>query len=125
MTDQPVALTVLLPVRNETMNLRVMLRILRAVLVMPHEIFVIFDDEADASRAVVEEMQASYPQVRPLLNRAGRGVAYAVRAGVEFGARRAHPDLCGRRGRAGAGDRRHDGSDGRRHRIRQRDPLRA
>ncbi len=83
MTDQPVALTVLLPVRNETMNLRVMLRILRAVLVMPHEIFVIFDDEADASRAVVEEMQASYPQVRPLLNRAGRGVAYAVRAGVE------------------------------------------
>jgi dolichol-phosphate mannosyltransferase len=83
MNDQHVALTVLLPVRNETMNLRVMLRILRAVLVMPHEILVIFDDEADASRAVVEEMQASYPQVRPLLNRAGHGVAFAVRAGVE------------------------------------------
>jgi hypothetical protein len=35
MTDSPVALTILLPVRNETMNLRVMLRILRAVLVVP------------------------------------------------------------------------------------------
>jgi hypothetical protein len=49
------SLTVLLPVRNETMNLRVMLRILRAVLDMPHEIVVIFDHEEDASAAVVEE----------------------------------------------------------------------
>lgn len=83
MTDQSVTLTILLPVRNETMNLRVMLRILRAVLVVPHEILVIFDDEADSSRVVVEEMQATYPQVRPLLNRSGRGVAYAIRAGIE------------------------------------------
>jgi len=83
MTETPVALTILLPVRNETMNLRVMLRILRAVLVMPHEIIVIFDDEADTSRAVVEEVSASYPEVRPLLNHSGRGVAFAIRAGVE------------------------------------------
>ncbi len=78
-----VVLTVLLPVRNETMNLRVMLRILHAVLAMPHEIIVIFDSEADASIAVVEESRAGYPQVRPLLNRLGRGVAGAITAGVE------------------------------------------
>jgi dolichol-phosphate mannosyltransferase len=83
MTDTPLALTVLLPVRNETMNLRVMLRILRAVLVMPHEIVVIFDHAEDASAAVVEEMQAEYPEVRALLNTEGRGVAFAIRAGVE------------------------------------------
>jgi dolichol-phosphate mannosyltransferase len=82
MTDTPVALTILLPVRNETMNLRVMLRILNAVLVVPHEIIVIFDDEADISIAVVEDVRAAYPEVRPLLNRAGRGVAFAIRAGV-------------------------------------------
>jgi dolichol-phosphate mannosyltransferase len=82
MTDS-LALTVLLPVRNETMNLRVMLRILRAVLVMPHEIVVIFDHAEDPSGAVVEEMRAEYPQVRALLNTAGRGVAFAIRAGVE------------------------------------------
>jgi dolichol-phosphate mannosyltransferase len=81
MTDS-VALTILLPVRNETMNLRVMLRILRAVLGVPHEILVIFDDEADSSRAVVEDMRASYPQVRPLLNRSGRGVAFAIQTGI-------------------------------------------
>jgi dolichol-phosphate mannosyltransferase len=83
MTDALLALTVLLPVRNETMNLRVMLRILQAVLAMPHEILVIFDDPCDTSAPIVAEMQTVYPQVRSLLNRDGRGVAFAVRAGVE------------------------------------------
>ncbi len=81
--EDSVALTVLLPVRDETMNLRVMLRILRAVLLVPHEIIVIFDHEHDASRSVVEEVQSEYPQVRALLNTAGRGVAFAMRAGVQ------------------------------------------
>jgi Glycosyl transferase family 2 len=83
MTDSPLALTVLLPVRNETMNLRVMLRILRAVLVIPHEILVIFDHEEDSSAVVVEDVRSGYPEVRALLNSAGRGVAFAIRAGVE------------------------------------------
>jgi dolichol-phosphate mannosyltransferase len=82
MIDSPVTLTILLPVRNEVLNLRVMLRILNAVLVVPHEILVIFDDESDTSIAVVEEVRGIYPEVRPLLNRAGRGVALAIRAGV-------------------------------------------
>ena len=76
--NDSVVLTVLLPVRNETMNLRIMLRILRSVLTMPHEIVVIFDSEADTSIAVVEEVRATYPQVRPLLNKIGRGVAGAI-----------------------------------------------
>ena len=83
MTDISISLTVLLPVRNETMNLRVMLRILQAVLVVPHEIIVIFDRAEDSSAAVVEEMRQVYPQVRALLNTAGRGVAFAIRAGGE------------------------------------------
>jgi hypothetical protein len=57
--NDSVVLTVLLPVRNETMNLRIMLRILRSVLTMPHEIVVIFDSEADTSIAVVEEVRCS------------------------------------------------------------------
>lgn len=83
MTESSLALTVLLPVRNETMNLRIMLRILRAVLVMPHEIIVIFDHAEDASAAVVEEVGREYPQVKALLNSAGRGVAFAIRSGVQ------------------------------------------
>ncbi|MBM3526577.1 MAG: glycosyltransferase [Alphaproteobacteria bacterium] len=78
-----IILTVLLPVRNETMNLRIMLRILRAVLTMPHEIIVVFDSASDTSIPVVEEARTDYPQVRPLLNTLGRGVAGAITAGVE------------------------------------------
>jgi len=78
-----VVLTVLLPVRNETMNLRIMLRILRAALTMPHEITVIFDSEKDTSIAVVEEVRITYPQVQPLLNKVGRGVAGAITSGVQ------------------------------------------
>ncbi len=80
---EPVLLTVLLPVRNETMNLRVMLRILRAVLDTPHEVIVIFDSDSDTSIPVVEEARATYPQARPLQNKLGRGVAGAITAGVE------------------------------------------
>jgi glycosyltransferase involved in cell wall biosynthesis len=65
------------------MNLRVMLRILRAVLVMPHEIFVIFDSESDTSIPIIEEIRTTYPHVRPLLNKIGRGVAGAITSGVE------------------------------------------
>ena len=75
MPEPILLLTVLLPVRNETMNLRVMLRILRAVLTMPHEIIVIFDSETDTSIAVVEE----------------------VRATLSAGAAAAQPDRTGRR----------------------------
>ena len=82
MIEQPVILSILLPVRNEVLNLRVMLRILNAALVVPHEILVIFDDPNDASIAVVEEARQSFSGVRPVLNTAGRGVAFAIRAGV-------------------------------------------
>src|ERR1700722_3821474 len=78
----PILLTVLLPVRNEIMNLRVMIRILGSALACPHEIIVVFDSKTDGSAAVVEEMQALYPHVRPVLNEIV-GVAGAIRSGVE------------------------------------------
>ena len=80
--DDPILLTVLLPVRNETMNLRVMLRILGSVLACSHEILVVFDSETDESAPVVEETRAKFPQVRPVINRTGIGVAGAIRTGV-------------------------------------------
>ena len=78
----PVLLTVLLPVRNEIMNLRAMIRILGAALACSHEILVVFDSKTDGSAAVVEEMRTSYPRVRPVLNEKV-GVAGAIRSGVE------------------------------------------
>ncbi|MCX8090183.1 MAG: glycosyltransferase [Verrucomicrobiae bacterium] len=72
----------LLPVRNEEMNLRVMLRILQTVLEFPHEVLVIHDTPDDRSIPVVRELQPRYPGLRLIHNTLGRGVINAVRAGV-------------------------------------------
>src|SRR5687767_14408034 len=76
-------LSILLPVRNEGINLQIMLKILRAVLDVSHEVLVICDDPADTSIPVVEDMQLNYPTLRLVHNRLGRGVTNAIRAGVE------------------------------------------
>lgn len=75
-------LSVLLPVRNEGMNLRIMLRILRAVLDVPHEVLVVYDDPQDTSIAVVRELEPQYPGLRGILNNLGKGVQNAITKGV-------------------------------------------
>jgi dolichol-phosphate mannosyltransferase len=75
-------LTILLPVRNEEMNLRVMLRIIRTVLEYPHEVLVIHDTLDDKSIPIVREVQSGYPGLRLLHNQLGRGVINAIRAGA-------------------------------------------
>src|ERR1043165_5470752 len=75
-------LTVLLPVRNEEMNLRVMLRIIRTVLEYPHEVLVIHDTVDDKSIPIVREAQPAYPGLRLVHNTLGKGVINAIRAGV-------------------------------------------
>jgi glycosyltransferase involved in cell wall biosynthesis len=82
-TEPPeVELTVLLPVRNEVANLRIMLKILHAVIEHPYEALVIVDSSSDTSVPVVEEMQKRDPSCRLVVNDRGRGVPNAVRAGV-------------------------------------------
>ena len=80
-SDAP-ALTILLPVRNEEMNLRVMLRIIHTVLEYPHEVLVIHDTLDDRSIPIVREAQKNYPGLRLVHNQIGRGVINAIRAGV-------------------------------------------
>jgi dolichol-phosphate mannosyltransferase len=76
-------ISILLPVRNEGVNLKIMLKILRAVLDVDHEVLVICDDPADTSIPVVRLMQQEYPNVRLVLNQYGRGVTNAIHAGVD------------------------------------------
>lgn len=80
---EPPLVSILLPVRNEGINLRIMLRILRAVLEIPHEVLVVIDFPEDTSVPVVSAMQQEYPHLRLIHNQLGRGVTNAIRAGVE------------------------------------------
>jgi glycosyltransferase involved in cell wall biosynthesis len=76
-------LSILLPVRNEGVNLKIMLKILRAVLEVPYELLVIVDSPDDDSIPVMEAIRRDNPRVRLIENRIGRGVVNALRAGVD------------------------------------------
>ena len=75
-------LSILLPVRNEGINLRIMLKILRAVVDLPHEVLVLYDSANDDSIPVVEDVRTNYPELRGVQNTVGTGVVNAIRAGV-------------------------------------------
>ena len=76
-------LSILLPVRNEGINLRVMLRMLRGMVEVPHEVIVVYDRADDDSVPVVDALRPAYPNLRGVLNTIGPGVVNAIRAGVE------------------------------------------
>lgn len=78
-----VKLSILLPVRNEGLNLKIMLKVLRAVMEVPHEVLVIYDHDEDNSPATVEKVKGDYPNLRAVKNNYGRGVPNAIRKGVE------------------------------------------
>lgn len=75
-------LSILLPVRNEGINLQLMLRMLRGMVEVPHEVLVIYDRPEDDSVPVVEDLRPGYPKLRGVLNTLGPGVVNAIRAGV-------------------------------------------
>lgn len=75
-------LTILMPVRNDGINLKIMLRVLRGVMQHSHEVLVVHDDEMDDGIEVVADMIHEYPNVRAVHNQTGRGVVNALRVGV-------------------------------------------
>jgi len=79
--EQP-TVTILIPVKNEGLNLTIMLKILAAVVEVPHEVLVVFDREGDDSLEVVDAMSPRYPTLRAVHNRVGAGVLNALRAGI-------------------------------------------
>lgn len=80
--ESDLVLTILMPVRNESLNLRVMLKILGPLVEVPHEVLIVHDDKDDDSLPVVEDAKSRYPDLRSVHNDRGRGVINAVRAGV-------------------------------------------
>lgn len=77
-----VKFTVLMPVRNEGVNIPVMLKVLEAVVEAQHEVLVVYDSPDDDTVPAVKAMQGRYPNVRLVENKLGRGVDNAIRAGV-------------------------------------------
>ena len=75
-------LSILIPVRNEGVNLRIMLRILSAIVDVPHEILVVYDNLGDDSIPVIKNIQKIHPQIIGIHNKLGNGVLNAVKSGI-------------------------------------------
>jgi|HubBroStandDraft_4_1064222.scaffolds.fasta_scaffold280868_2 dolichol-phosphate mannosyltransferase len=80
---EPIVLSILLPVRNEGINLRIMVKLLKAVVEVPHELLIVYDFPEDDSIEVIREMQKHWTNLRLVHNQRGRGVVNAIQSGVE------------------------------------------
>lgn len=76
-----IVLSVILPVRNDAPSVNVMVRILMAMIEVPCEILVVYDDPDDTTVPVIETLKLQHHNLIGMLN-AGRGVLNAVRTGV-------------------------------------------
>ena len=79
--DPARTLTILMPVRNEGINLRIMLKMLCAIVEVPYEVLIVHDTPDDDSVQVVAERPFAQP-VHAVHNTFGKGVINAIRAGV-------------------------------------------
>lgn len=75
-------LSILIPVRNEGVNLKILLKILTAVLDFPYEIIIIYDLLDDDSVPVVRNFKKQNSQIKLVHNRLGNGVANAIKTGI-------------------------------------------
>jgi len=75
-------LSVLMPVRNEGGNIKIMLKALHAVIEVPHELLFVYDQPDDDCIKIVHELEGRYPNIRLIHNQTGIGVANAIKAGV-------------------------------------------
>jgi dolichol-phosphate mannosyltransferase len=76
-----VVLSIILPVRNDAPSVNIMVRILSALIEVPFEMLVVYDDPNDTAAPIVEQMRTRYANLSGLLN-AASGVLNAVRVGV-------------------------------------------
>jgi len=77
-----IKLSILIPVLNEGINLKVILKILKAIVDVHHEVLIVYDMPNDDSIPVVKTMQKNYPGLRLVHNKLGRGVINAIKSGV-------------------------------------------
>jgi hypothetical protein len=76
-------LTILLPVRDETVNIPIVVKLLSAIVETSHEMLIIYDKENDLSINATLAIQNKYPRLRLIHNDLGPGVPNAIRKGVQ------------------------------------------
>jgi len=75
-------LSIVIPVLNEGVNLKILLRILEAVVDVRNEVLIVYDFKEDDSIPAIKEMQKDRENLRLIHNTLGKGVINAIKAGV-------------------------------------------
>ena len=75
-------LSVVVPVRNDAPSVQVMVPILDAVIEVPNEVLVVYDDPHDTCVPVIERLRERYPTLRGIRNDVARGLLTALHVGV-------------------------------------------
>ena len=79
-------LSIIVPVLNEGINLKMLLPILEGIVSPAHEVLVVYDIPDDDSIPAVKSMQGGYPNIKLVHNKLGRGVINAIKSGVNSAA---------------------------------------
>ena len=84
MTDDGLALSIVIPVYNEAENITPVLRgLVAAVTASPIEILIVYDFDGDTTVPVVRRLTREIPVLRLQRNDRGRGVLNAIQAGFQ------------------------------------------
>jgi dolichol-phosphate mannosyltransferase len=81
-SDSPLVLSIIVPVRNDAPSVNVMVRILDAMIEVPNEVIVVYDDPTDTCVPVIQQLRRRYPCLRGVHNDISRGLLPALRAGI-------------------------------------------
>ena len=81
--SSPLKLSILVCARNKGANIKIMLKILHAMIEVPHEILFVHDDPDDDCVEVVNSLKSRDPNTRLICNQSGIGVVNAIKAGVD------------------------------------------
>jgi dolichol-phosphate mannosyltransferase len=76
-------LSVVIPAYNEGEHIVPVLERLFEAVLLPCEVLVVVDDEADTTRPVVQRLAQREPRLNCLINTYGRGPANAIRYGID------------------------------------------
>ncbi len=79
-------LSVVIPAYNEGEHIAGVLERLFEAVMLPCEVLVVVDDEADSTRPVVQRLAEREPRLHCLINTYGRGPANAIRYGIDHAA---------------------------------------
>ncbi len=76
-------LSIVIPVFNEGVNLKILIPILESIVETHHEVLILYDIENDDSIPVAKSLQKKYMNLKLVHNTLGRGVINAIKSGVK------------------------------------------